>query len=158
MRKNIVAKDRQANLPVNDGQWLDIEQLAQVEITSEDSAFPIEGALTANGGAAWRAAEEGSQTIRITFDEPQQVGSIYLFFEEHKQARTQEFVLRWSPGNEQPMQEIVRQQYNFSPGSSTEEQENYTVELKDVKIIELHIIPDMGNPHALASLSSLRIA
>ncbi len=35
--------------------WLDLERLAQVEITSEDVDHPIEAALIPRIGSGWRA-------------------------------------------------------------------------------------------------------
>jgi hypothetical protein len=36
-------------------------------------------------------------------------------FQEEQQARSQEFLVRWSPDGGQSYREIVRQQHNFSP-------------------------------------------
>ncbi|MEI9892516.1 MAG: hypothetical protein WDN28_00970 [Chthoniobacter sp.] len=48
---------------------------------------------------------------------PTDLRLIHLVFTEDTTARTQEFVLRWSAGGDQPTQEIVRQQYTTSPPS-----------------------------------------
>ena len=157
MRKKIIDEFQQKRAPL-EGSWLDLEPLAQVEVTAEDTAFPIEGALTGKGQTGWRSSKPGLQTIRIIFDEPQQIKRIHLLFEEEQEARTQEFVLRWSPATGQTDREIVRQQYNFSPGSSTQEQENYTVNLEGVKVLELNILPDIKGGNARASLSKFRLA
>ena len=157
MRKTIVNQDSQNVFP-GDEKWLDLKRLAQVEITSEDASYPIEGAFEINGQTGWRASKAGKQTIRIIFDELQRINLIHLLFNEEQQTRTQEFVLRWSPGNGQPYREIVRQQYNFSPESSTEQLENYSVNLEGVKIVELTIIPDVGGGNAHASISRLWMA
>ena len=156
MRKRIIDRDQEEFSPGNE-ERLDLESLAQVEITSEDAAHPIEGALTFNGQTGWRAADAGRQTIRIIFDDPQRINGIHLRFEEEQQPRTQEFVLQWSSGNGDPFREIVRQQYNFSPGSSTEEQENYTLTIDNVKVVALTIVPDVGGGNARASLTSFWI-
>ena len=50
--------------------WLDLERLAQVEITSENAKHPIESALISDRGTGWRAAQPGKQTIRLIFDQP----------------------------------------------------------------------------------------
>jgi hypothetical protein len=50
--------------------WLAIEQLAEVEVTSEDPNFPIESALLLGKGSDWRAAEKVEQLIRIVFNSP----------------------------------------------------------------------------------------
>ena len=76
--------------------WLDLERLAQVEITSEDVDHPIDSALIPGMGSGWRAAQPGEQTIRLRFDEPLRLKRIHVVFQEDEQGRTQEFVLRWS--------------------------------------------------------------
>lgn len=155
MRKKII--NEEPGSLSRDEKKLDLAQLAQVEISSEDADYPIENALSFSGRSGWRAATAGRQTIRLLFDEPQQINTIHLRFTEEQLARTQEFVLRWSPGNDLPFREMVRQQYNFSPDSSTEEEENYTVKLEGVKVVELVLIPDINGGNARASLSSLWI-
>src|SRR5262247_4226553 len=87
--------------------WLDLERLAQVEITSESADHPIESALIPNHGLGWRAAQPGKQTIRLIFDHPLSLGRILLRFDENKAKRTQEFVLRWLPEGHQSPREIV---------------------------------------------------
>jgi catechol 2,3-dioxygenase-like lactoylglutathione lyase family enzyme len=37
-------------------EWLELEQIAKVEVTSEDPNFPIESALAYGKGPGWRAA------------------------------------------------------------------------------------------------------
>ena len=59
MRKRIV--DARATAPDKlHGGWLDLAQIATVEVTSEDPRFPIESVFT-NGGPGWRAAQTGDQ-------------------------------------------------------------------------------------------------
>ena len=141
-----------------DERWLDVQRLAQVELTSEDAAYPIEAALIPSAGSGWQAAQAGEQTIRLVFDEFQRVRRIQLVFQEDQQARTQEFVLRWSPDGGQSYREIVRQQYNFSPPGVTHEFEDYAVDLAGVATLELRIVPDVSGGEARASLAQLRIA
>jgi hypothetical protein len=141
-----------------DETWLDVHRLAQVELTSEDAAYPIEAALIPSAGSGWRAAQAGEQTIRLLFDEFRRVRRIQLAFQEDQQARTQEFVLRWSPNGGQSYREIVRQQYNFSPPGVTHEFEDYAVDLAGVATLELRIVPDISGGEVRASLAQLRIA
>jgi len=70
---------------------------AVVEVTSEDKNYPVESAFASGDAQGWRAAAPWSQTIRLVFDQPQRLRCISLVFEEKETARTQEFVLRWSP-------------------------------------------------------------
>jgi hypothetical protein len=139
-------------------EWLNLEHLTQVEITSEDAGYPIESALLPGTGLGWRAAQSGEQTIRLLFNEPQRLKRIYLVFQEDAKERTQEFVLRWSPDRGQSYREIVRQQYNFSPPAAGRQIENYDVNLDGVTALELKIVPNISGGSARASLAQLRLA
>jgi hypothetical protein len=156
MRKRII--NREFVSPPPEKRWLDVESIASVEVTSEDSAFPIESALLWRDKGGWRAAEAGVQTIRLIFDQPQRLRHVSLVFEETETKRTQEFTLRWSPDGGSSFHEIVRQQWNFSSPDATRETEEYTVDLSNVTLLDLIIDPDKENRKALASLLSLRLA
>ena len=138
--------------------WLNVEELAEVEITSEDAAHPVESALVAGSTSGWRAAEPGDQTIRLLFNHPQQLKRIWINFVELETERTQEYVLRWSSDNGHSFREIVRQQWNFSPPHTTNEIEDHRVELPATQILELSIKPDISNGAAVASLACMRLA
>ena len=138
--------------------WLEVENLAQVELTSEDAAHPIEAALNPGRNAGWRASEPGTQTIRLLFNQPQPLRRIRLHFVEPTAERTQEFSLRWSPDGGRSFRELVRQQYTFSPGGATSEIEELEVELAGVTVLELTIIPDQGRGQVHASLAEWRLA
>ena len=157
MRKRIIDREPQNVVSVDQGSF-DLQSLAQVELTSEDATNPIEAALVPGAGLGWRAAQPGEQTIRLVFDELRRVRRIQLLFQEDQQARTQEFVLRWSPDGGQSYRQIVRQQYNFSPPGVTREFEDYAVDLAGVTVLELRIVPDIGGGGARASVAQLRIA
>jgi len=45
MRKRIIQQGIQGTLPDEDQDWLDLEHLVQVELTSEDPEYPIDSAL-----------------------------------------------------------------------------------------------------------------
>lgn len=154
MQKQIITQPIEIELPTQQS-WLDLEHLAQIVLSSEDEAYPIELAFTSNEEEGWRAAQPGEQTIRLLFDEPQTIKQIQLLFREEMQARTQEFLLRWLPAGSNSYQEIVRQQYNFSPPHTIAEVEDYTVDLQAVRALELHIIPDLNKTDAYASLAQL---
>src|SRR3989304_2082658 len=157
MRKRVIAAAQQDAAPA-DRDWLSLEGLAEVEITSEDAAHPIESALLPGAGSGWRAAGPGKQTIRLRFADPQRLRRIRLEFVEPDAERTQEYVLRWSPDGGQSFREIVRQQWNFSPGGATSETEDLRVELAGVTVLELSITPDIGGQSAVASVAKLRLA
>jgi hypothetical protein len=157
MRKRTINSGSEGVSP-SGGEWLDIERLARVEITSESAEHPIESALIPDRGPGWRAAQPGKQTIRLIFDQPVSLGRILLRFEEEKQGRTQEFVLRWLPEGQQSRREIVRQQYTFSPPATNKEIEDYSVKLNGVTAIELEIVPEISGGGAYASLAQMRLA
>ena len=156
MRKRIIGPGPREVAAAEPG-WLDLERLAQVEITSEDADYRIESALIPGTGLGWRAAQPGEQTIRLRFDEPLRLKRIHLMFLEGERERTQEFVLRWSSDGGQSYREIVRQQYNFSPPEAAREVEDYDVDLDGVTALELRIVPDISGGSARASLAQLRV-
>jgi hypothetical protein len=143
---------------VDDEAWLDLEAMAQVELTSEDPTHPVESALLSRGRSGWRAAEPGTQSIRVLFHQPQRLRRIWLRFDEPAAERTQEFALRWSPDGGRSFRHLVRQQYTFSPEGSTSEVEDLNVDLPSVTALELTIIPDQGRGQAHASLEEWRLA
>lgn len=157
MRKRIIGHGPREVAAAEPG-WIDIDLLAQVEITSEDVDYPIESALIPSTGLGWRAAQPGEQTIRLLFDEPRSLKRIHLMFHEGEQERTQEFVLRWSADGGQSYREILRQQYNFSPPEATREVEDYEMDLDGVTALELKIVPDISGGSARASLAQMRLA
>jgi hypothetical protein len=157
MRKRLVTPIPQAAETLNEG-WLDLDAMAVVEVTSEEKEYPVESALISGEIRGWRAAESGSQTIRLIFDQPQNLSRISLVFEENETERTQEFALRWSGDGGRSFREIVRQQWNFSPPNAIREVEEYRVELSGVTVVELVIVPSINRGTPRASLKSLRLS
>jgi len=158
MRKQRVFTTTPQGIRPHDEGWLDLDRAASVEVTSEEKDYNIESALVSGGTQGWRAASPGTQTIRLLFDQPQRPRRISLAFEESETERTQEFVLRWSPDGGHSFREIVRQQWNFSPPNTIREVEEYRVEISDVTVLELVILPDISRGAARASLKSLRLS
>jgi hypothetical protein len=146
MRKSIVSPSAAATTPISD-LWRDLERIARVEISSEDEQFPIERALGKKETTGWRAAETGPQLIR-------------LHFVDRAAERSQEFAVYAGAGPE--LKEVVRQQWSFSPHGSTEEIEEYTVNLSGITTLELRIDPDRSHDpkqsQNYASLQSLKLA
>jgi hypothetical protein len=157
MRKRLITSTPQ-EAPRLDGGWLDLDRVAVVEVTSEEKEYPVESALVSGEMGGWRAADFGTQTIRLVFDQPRRLTRIALVFEETEAQRTQEFVLRWSGDGGRSFREIVRQQWNFSSPKTTREVEEYQVELSEVTVLELIIVPDISRGAARASLKSLRLS
>jgi hypothetical protein len=136
MRKKVIHSDTINRRPRSEEEWLDLEEIARVEVTSEDPRFPIEFALAAGGGLSWRAAEKGEQIIRIVFDSPRTLRRIKLEF----------------------LETIVRQQWNFNPQGSTREVEDYQVQLENLSTLELTLKPDLIPNYAFASLAKCCLA
>jgi hypothetical protein len=157
MRKRIINHNAQKSSTVNEA-WLQLESIAQVEVSSEEAQRPIEAALVPGASSGWRAAAPGQQIVRLLFNEPQNLRLIHLVFDEHEQERLQEYTLRWSSGVGQPYREIVRQQYNFSPPTTTREMEDYNVNLDSCTELELSINPDLRGSAAHASIAEFRLA
>jgi len=157
MRKHIINHETLDFMPP-DQNWLDLEALADVEITSEDATHPIESAFKPGKVTGWRASESGPQTVRLLFDKPLRVRRIHLVFKEEEHDRTHEFVLRWSSDGGKSYQEIVRQQYNFYSPDNILEIEDYAVDLEGLTALELRIIPDISGALAHASVEQIHLA
>ena len=158
MRKQIVDSASREPGPIGRSDWLPLQEMAKVEVSSEDADHPIESAFSLGQTSGWQAGSLGKQSIRLVFDQPRTIRRIYLRFNEPAVARTQEFALRWSENRGDRLTEIVRQQWNFSPEGSTAESEDYQVDLKAVSILELTINPDLGKGEAIATLADWRLA
>jgi hypothetical protein len=167
MRKTIIASDGfSPDLTTTGPAWLDLPRLASVEISSEDARYPVEQALGGTGAerlpgiysgtSGWRAELLGPQTLALRFDQPQTVRRVLLHFREAEQERSQEFTLHATMADGRT-QEIVRQQWSFSPGGSTEEQEDYSVNLEQVTTLTLWIDPDRGRDRYRATLEAFRV-
>lgn len=138
------------------GKWLDLVRCATFEVTSEDPAGPLENALTSDS-KKWIAGTPGEQTIRIGFDQPQNITKIHLLFEETTSSRSQEFAIFWLPAGQSAWRELVRQQFNFSPPNTTQEKETFDVSLEKAEGLELRIIPERSGG-GQASLSQFLVS
>jgi hypothetical protein len=156
MRKIIKSADPQSG--PEKVSWLDVGAIAQVEVTSEDSQYPIESAFTEGNTGGWRASEQGKQTIKLFFDEPQRIRRIWLQFVELERERTQQFTLQWSKDKADALRPLFQQQWNFSPSGSTSQMEDYKVDLNGVWMMQLVIDPDIARGPAVATLEKWRLA
>ena len=141
----------------DDRSWLDLEQLATVEVTSEDPSHPVEAALVSRSGPGWRASSRGEQTVRLTFDAPQHIRHLRLLFEDADATRTQEFVIRSLTRGDTAYRDVVRQQFTFSSGGASRQQENYDVNLDEVVSLELRIVPNISGGADVATLKEWRV-
>ena len=157
MKKRIIAEG-DASASNIDEEWLDLDSVAEIEITSEDPEYPIDSAIAGEGhGAGWRAANPGEQMIRICFLKPTSLRRIRIIFEEENARRTQEFVLRWATEYGAELRDILRQQYNFNPPYATREVEDYEVNIDDAKVLELSVTPNISGGEVCATLTKLRL-
>ncbi len=157
MRKHIIDQSQPIEGLIEPA-WLNLEELALVEVSSEAPDYPVEFALLPKHRVGWQAGRSGMQCLRLIFDQPQQLNIIRLSFSEPLLARCQEYCLRWSADIEHPLQEFIRQQWNFSPTGSTVEREEHLITLAHVKVLELQIIPDIQGGGARATLERLQLA
>lgn len=157
MRKSIVSQAANQASIAPAGEWLDLDSLASLELSSEDPQFPFENALQGGTGAGWRAAHAGPQTIRFKFDRPQSIHRIRLQFREDHVSRSQEFAL-FATSDTYPRKEVLRQQWTFSPGNSAVENEDYSVDLQGVSMLELEVDPGRHDKQAVAQLQWIAIA
>ncbi|MGA7521933.1 MAG: hypothetical protein WBW84_05595 [Acidobacteriaceae bacterium] len=155
MRKAVLTHATPDPRPALD-TWLDLEHIASAELSSEDPAHPFENALRDRDDGGWRAASPGPQVIHLRFDEPRPLRRIRLEFCEHGQ-RSQEFCLSAIDAASQ-RRLIARQQWNFSPGGSTIEVEDYSVNLLEIAALELEIDPGRHDRLAVATLQSFAVA
>lgn len=155
MRKAVLTHATPDPRPALDA-WLDLERIASAELSSEDPSHPFENALRGRDKGGWRAASSGPQVIHLRFDEPRSVRRIRLTFSEREQ-RSQEFCLSAIDAASQ-RRLIARQQWNFSPGGSTLEVEDYSVNLPEIAALELEIDPGRHDRHAVATLQSFSVA
>jgi hypothetical protein len=157
MRKSVLSPNSSYNAESPSAAWIDLDALTSATMTSEDQAHPLEHAITSGTAGGWKAATPGVQVIRFTFDTPTSVKRVRLVFKEEALERSQEFslvaILR-----PEARKEIVRQQWSFSPGGSTTEVEDYTVDLSDVSALELTIDPGRHDKAVFATLESFQVA
>lgn len=148
---------RPATAPAAGENWRDLNEDVEVELTSEHPDWPIEGALLhQQDTTGWRADGPGPQSICLAWPAPVSIRRIRVVFEEHSQARTQEFVIR--AATSEGVREIVRQQFTFSPPGTTVQREEYSTNLDGVRRLELAIVPAIDGGSAIATLREWRLA
>ena len=118
---------------------------------SPSSPFSV-GATSRGGG---RSKEVNSQSR--SYSTSYVHNRIRLRSVEPEVERTQEFTLIWSSTERGPRQEIVRQQWNFSPACPTSEIEDRRISLDRVSALEVAIKPDLAGESAPATLAERRI-
>jgi hypothetical protein len=137
-----------------------IPSIGTVFVSSEEKDHPIDHVFDSNRGRAatrWIAGQPGEQAIIVAFDTPQTIHQVHLEIEEHEISRTQELQLSLSTDWGVTYRELLRQEYNFSPPSTTFEQEDWTIPGQQVTHLRLSIKPDKGGKDCRASVTSLAL-
>jgi hypothetical protein len=158
LRKQIIKPSPTTPVPPSDG--IDVVASATVLVTSEDAGNPVDNAfdgLSGPGSTRWVAGEPGEQSVILAFDAPQAIRRVALEVEEQEIARTQELDLAVSCDGGETYRELLRQEYTFSPSSTTFEREDWVVSAEGVTHLRLRIKPDKGGKLGLASITSLAL-
>jgi hypothetical protein len=159
LRKQLVS--RHATEPAFFEGEISIADVATVQVTSEEASHPIDNAFDHSrgpGGSRWIADEPGMQTVILVFDSPQTIRKIGLEIEELAESRTQELSVSISSDGGRTYRELVRQEFNFSPPSTTFERERWSTSAGAVTHLRLEIKPDKGGRVGRATLTSLALA
>lgn len=137
-----------------------IASLATVFVSSEETDHPIEYAFDEHrgpGATRWIAGENGEQLVILAFDSPQPVGHVAVEFEEPDVYRTQEIQVAVSNDGGVTYREVCRQEFNFSPDSTTFEREEWKIPREGITHLRLWIKPDKGGKACRATLTSLSL-
>lgn len=156
LRKQIL-KDHPGTSAPGPGE-IDIAALATVLVTSEAPDHPIDNAFDTRrgpGGSRWVADAPGVQRLVLAFDTPQTIRTLSLEVEELAVSRTQELQVAISRDGGDTYQELLRQEYNFSPPGTTFEREVWTVQVTGVTHMQLAITPDKGGTPCHATLTAV---
>jgi hypothetical protein len=155
MRKHILRCFNEAH-----AEEIPIDTLATVFVSSEKTDHPIECAFDQErgpGGTRWVAGEKGEQFVIVAFDTPQTIHHVVIEVEEHEVYRTQEMQLAVSKDGGVSYRELRRQEFNFSPDSTTFEREEWTISVQDITHVRLWIRPDKGDKACHATLTSFSL-
>ena len=159
LRKQVIAKPSQGPLSL-EGE-ISIADVATVQVTSEQTDHPIDHAFDLSrgpGGSRWIAGGPGEQSVTLVFDRPQTIRRIGIEVEELAVSRTQELSVSASSDGGRTYQELIRQEFNFSPPGTSFERELWSVSAGAVTHLRLEIKPDKGGHVGRATLTSLTVA
>jgi hypothetical protein len=159
VRKQVIPKPSQG--PIYLEGEISIVDVATVQVTSEQTDHPIDNAFDPSrgpGGSRWIAGAPGEQSVTLVFDRPQTIRQIGIEVEELGVSRTQELALSVSSDGGRTYQELIRQEFNFSPPGTSFERELWSVSAVAVTHLRLEIKPDKGGHIGRATLTSLTVA
>jgi hypothetical protein len=159
LRKRVTPKPAQA--PISIEGSIPIADVAVVEVTSEQPHYPIDNAFDSSRGSGatrWIADAPGTQFVTLAFDHPQTIRQIGIEVEETEVSRTQELSVSASYDGGRTYQELIRQEFHFSPPGTTVERERWSVSAGAVTHLRLEIKPDKGGHIGHATLTSLTLS
>src|SRR5215510_13431110 len=159
LRKRIIQNPLDRRDAVPRPALKDIPTLATVLVTSESPDHPVDYLFDAEdgpGGTRWVAAVDGEQTLIVVFDAPQSIREVSLETEELHTTRTQVLTLSLSRDGK-AYEELLRQEFTFSPSGTTFERENWSVPAEGITHLRITIQPDKGLSPCRATLTSLTI-
>ena len=137
----------------------DIPAVATVLVSSEAPDHPVDYLFDASdgpGGTRWIAAANGEQTLVLAFDAPQTISAVGIEAEEPDATRTNVLIISLSDDGGRTYRERIRQEFNFSPGTSFEREE-WSMPAERVTHVRIVIQPDKGNAPRRATLTSLTV-
>jgi hypothetical protein len=156
LRKKILRED--SPTLASQSTTIDIAAAATVWVTSEAPDCPVDHLFDHQrgpGASRWMAAEPGEQRVILAFDAPQRIRTVSVEVEEQYVSRTQELQVSLSRDGGQTYQEVLRQEYHFSPPGTTFEREDWAVAAEGVTHLQLWIKPDKGGKPCRATLTAL---
>jgi hypothetical protein len=157
LRKHVLTDLPPGRMAKSDAK--DIPALATVFVTSEAPDHPVDHLFDGSngpGGTRWIAAANGEQTLVLAFDAPQTIRSVGIEAEEPASTRTNVLIVSLSDDGGRTYRERIRQEFNFSPGT-TFEREEWSMPAERVTHVRIVIQPDKGNAPHRATLTSLTV-
>ena len=137
---------------------IDIAGCATIAYSSEDPAHPVEHMLDGRcgpGATRWISARPDTvEHIVVEFDRPQAISRLVYEVEEATRERTQEVRVEVSEDDGRSYRQILVQEYNFSPGGATYQQEEQRFNLLQVTHLRFTIVPNKSGS-GTATLTAL---
>ena len=154
----MILKDSALPAPLVPGGGLDVGALATVLVSSEAGGHPVENMFDGRPDTRWLAEEAGEQTLILAFDAAQPLSRVALTIEERRDSRVQELDLSVSTDGGLAWRELVRQEFNFSPGGATIEAEDWRLPPGLLAThLRLRIRPDKGGGACRATVTSFSL-
>lgn len=139
---------------------IDIAACATILYSSEHPEHPIENLLDDHGGAGgtrWASARQNAtEQIVIAFDTPRSISRLVYEVEEAQFERTQEIRVELSRDAGRTYQQVLVQEYTFSPQGATLQREDLRLDAEAVSQLRLTIMPHKSG-NGIATLTSLRL-